>query len=115
MIKGAFTSQVNAANEVYLYLTDVLLYFRFPSLTYSSTIHLHQQPSTITIYYLLQSHTTSTNLVNLPVTIYKMVKWDQDQKFKLLLVIIQHLNPGSLPWDDIASTMGPEFSSEAAR
>ena len=106
MIKGAFTSQVNAANEVYLYLTDVLLYFRFPSSTYSSTI---------TIYYLLQSHTTSTNLVNLPVTIYKMVKWDQDQKFKLLLVIIQHLNPGSLPWDDIASTMGPEFSSEAAR
>lgn len=44
-----------------------------------------------------------------------MVKWDEEHKLKMLLAIIEHLNPTSLPWDKLASAMGPEFTSEAVR
>lgn len=44
-----------------------------------------------------------------------MVKWDEEIKLKMLLVIIEYLNPTALPWDKIATTMGPDFTSEAVR
>ena len=44
-----------------------------------------------------------------------MVKWTEENKNQLLLIIIEHLNPTSLPWEKISDAMGPDFSLEAVR
>lgn len=44
-----------------------------------------------------------------------MVKWTEDTKLQMFMVILEHLNPTSLPWEKIANAMGPDFSTEAVR
>lgn len=45
----------------------------------------------------------------------KMVKWENDDKYELLRCIVEHLNPGAIPWDAIAAAMDSKFSSQACR
>ena len=44
-----------------------------------------------------------------------MVRWTEENKQQLLLAIIEHLNPTSLPWEKLSNAMGPDFSTEAVR
>ena len=120
VIEWTFTSSLIAANESYLCLTEISNLHS--SSTFNSPIHHRLQLSntwTAITPPCIWHPSTKPLLLQPPSALSKltatMVKWDEEHKLKMLLAIIEHLNPTSLPWDKLASAMGPEFTSEAVR
>lgn len=120
VIESTFTSSVIAANEFYLFLnrdfeSTFIFYLQLtypPSASTIEHLNCHNPTLHLTPFHKTPSLQTPSALSKLTAT---MVKWDEEHKLKLLLAIIEHLNPTSLPWDKLASAMGPEFTSEAVR
>lgn len=115
MTQRSFTLLTIATKIFYLGLTDIfdlLFLVFFCSLIYHPTIILdHDRLSHLThfncLLYQLPSIFSQTSVT--------MIKWDLDKKLKLLLTVIEQLNPTSLNWSKLATAMGPEYSVQAIR
>ena len=119
VIEGTFTSLVMAAKESSSTLLNrshqptFILHLQLTHPTSNSNFQLPQ--SNLALYVLHKSYSTTSTSTAFSSSIAKMVKWTEENKQQLLLAIIEHLNPTSLPWEKLSNAMGPDFSNEAVR